>query len=161
MGAHGVPTLGFHDCPDGCVGSLRLVLACGCFGQGLRVACARVCVCACACVSVCACVCGRVRLCACARLRVQGVSWADGTGARENRCSERECDENTEQTKDGWMEEEEHCPWSSSRCASQCSQWQRRANSRAARGYPLVTASQDQRSKRSKCVRAREAPGFI
>ena len=70
------------------VGSLRLVVAGGCVGQVLRVACARVCACvlACACVSVCACVCGRVRLCACVRLCVQGVSWAGGTGGVRRAC---------------------------------------------------------------------------
>ena len=52
------------------VSSLRLLVACGCFGQVLRVACVRVCVCvcACACVRVCACVCLCVRLCACVRV---------------------------------------------------------------------------------------------
>ena len=70
------------------VSSLRLVLACGCVGQVLRVACARVCACvlACACVSVSACVRGRVRLCECVRLCVQGVCWAGGTRGVRRAC---------------------------------------------------------------------------
>ena len=51
------------------IGSLCLVVACGCFGQVLRVACARVCACVrvpvCLCVPVCAAVCGCVRACGC------------------------------------------------------------------------------------------------
>ena len=50
------------------VSNLRLVLACGCVGQVLRVACARVCVCACLYLCVCVCLCVRpcAAVCVCA-----------------------------------------------------------------------------------------------